>query len=163
MRLLHIRYGCLILLIAIFSFAFAACHSWGHFWETPASSAGSNGGGAAGTLTTIRFADTGQTTCYNASASQACGDLVNFPYQDADFANIPAARSFTGPTQHPTYTSDYTTADNVTGLVWRTCSEGLSGAACATGTAGAFTLSPDTATPQCLSLNAANGGAGRPL
>jgi len=109
-------------------------------------------------LTSLRFADTGQTTCYNASASQACGDLVSFPYQDADFVNIPAARSFTGPTL--VGASDYITTDNVTGLVWKTCSEGLSGAACATGTVGSYKLSPDTATPQCASLNAANSGTG---
>ncbi len=45
------------------------------------------------------------------------------------------ARSYTGPTAHGTYTSDYTTTDNATGLIWKTCSQGLSGAICATGTA----------------------------
>lgn len=68
------------------------------------------------------IADTGQTTCYNTAGTViACGDAT-WPSQDADFANTPNARSFTGPTASG---SDYTTKDNVTGLVWKSCSEGL--------------------------------------
>ncbi len=110
------------------------------------------------------FSDTGQTLCSSGASADlamaACPNASVGAVQDGDFVNIPAARSFTGPTQHVTYTSDYTTTDNVTGLVWNACSEGLSGPACATGTAGTYTLSPDTATPACAALNSANSGAG---
>lgn len=72
------------------------------------------------------------------------------------------ARSYTGPTQHGTYTGDYTTKDNATGLVWKTCSQGLSGATCATG--GAVQLdwvnASDHATNGCTALNSANAGSG---
>ncbi|HNM06711.1 MAG TPA: chitobiase/beta-hexosaminidase C-terminal domain-containing protein, partial [Leptospiraceae bacterium] len=44
-------------------------------------------------------------------------------------------RSYSGPTQNKTFTSDYTTTDNATGLIWKTCSQGLSGANCAAGSA----------------------------
>lgn len=105
------------------------------------------------------FADTGQTQCYDASTAQTCPTVTaTHPRQDAEVADIPAARSFTGPTQHPLYTNDYTTTDNITGLVWRTCSQGQSGPACGTGGAATFTLSPDTTT--CAALNANNAGAG---
>ncbi|MBV6494554.1 MAG: hypothetical protein LDLANPLL_02587 [Turneriella sp.] len=104
------------------------------------------------------FADTGQTLCYDTSAATACtGSGGSYPNQDADFADIPAARSFTGPTAHAVYTSDYTTTDNVTGLVWKTCSEGLSGSSC-TGTVS--NLNFTAATTACSALNSANGGKG---
>lgn len=107
------------------------------------------------------IADTGQTLCYNDTASAGCATTAStHPRQDADFVDTPRARSFTGPTQHVTYATDYTTTDNVSGLIWKTCSEGLSGATCATGTIGTYTLSPDTATPQCTGLNLVNAGAG---
>lgn len=108
------------------------------------------------------FADTGQTLCSSGasgdSAMAACPQSLTG--QDGDSSDLPRARSFTGPIQHSIFTSDYTTADNVTGLVWKACSEGLSGATCASGSAGTYTLSPDTATPVCAGLNVANSGAG---
>jgi hypothetical protein len=101
--------------------------------------------------------DTGQTLCYNGSGTTACGDTV-WPRQDADYLDTPNARSFTGPTAHTTWTSDYTTTDNVTGLVWKTCSEGLSGATCATGTVSTATWY--NAFDSCSAWNTANSGAG---
>ncbi len=104
--------------------------------------------------------DTGQTTC--SSGASGDGALAACPQtitgQDGDFADTPNARSYAGPTQHATYTTDYTTKDNTTGLVWKTCSEGLSGAACATGTASTMTW--NNAVNQCAALNTANSGAG---
>jgi Protein of unknown function (DUF1566)/Chitobiase/beta-hexosaminidase C-terminal domain len=73
-----------------------------------------------------------------------------------------AARGYTGPTAHGTYTGDYTTTDNATGLVWKTCTQGLSGATCATGTAVTLTwanASADVANG-CNALNSANSGNG---
>ncbi|TGL60767.1 DUF1566 domain-containing protein [Leptospira sarikeiensis] len=43
-------------------------------------------------------------------------------------------QTYTGPTQNPTYTADYTTYDSSTGLTWKTCWEGISGATCGAGT-----------------------------
>ncbi|MCP5502809.1 MAG: DUF1566 domain-containing protein [Leptospiraceae bacterium] len=73
------------------------------------------------------------------------------------------SRSYTGPTQHGTYTSDYTTTDNATGLVWKTCTQGLSGASCGTGTAVSnltWANATSDATNGCSALNSANGGNG---
>lgn len=110
----------------------------------------------ASAITTFPIADSGQALCYNALGTQACGDGL-WPGQDADFVSKPRARSFSGPNQYLA-TSDYTTTDLVTGLVWKTCTEGLSGATCSTGTTTnvSFTTAPTT----CIALNSANSGAG---
>jgi hypothetical protein len=81
-----------------------------------------------------------------------------YPNQNGDFPNSPIARDFTGPTQHAVYTNDYTTADNVTGLIYKTCSEGLSGPTCATG--AALTYPWANAVAACTALNSLNAGAG---
>ena len=72
------------------------------------------------------------------------------------------ARGYTGPTQHETYTSDYTTTDTATGLVWKTCTQGLSGATCATGTAVTLIWANASAdaTNGCTALNSVNSGNG---
>ncbi|MDH5721217.1 MAG: DUF1566 domain-containing protein, partial [Spirochaetia bacterium] len=95
-----------------------------------------------------------QTQCRNESGTLiACAGTG----QDGEYQRGRTV-SFTGPTPHGTYTSDYTTTDNVTGLVWKSCSEGQTGAAC-TGTATTHTW--DTAdTTTCSALNSANGGVG---
>ncbi|TGM95292.1 DUF1566 domain-containing protein [Leptospira yasudae] len=104
------------------------------------------------------ISDTGQTSCYtNAGAITPCTGTG----QDGEFSNIPNVRSFTGPTQHSVYTTDYTTLDNLRGLVWKTCPEGQTGATCA-GVASA--ISWNTATlggiGSCNALNAQNAGNG---
>jgi hypothetical protein len=67
------------------------------------------------------------------------------------------ARSYSGPTAHAVFTTDYTTTDNVTGLVWKTCNEGKTGAACA-GVATTYTWYDSI--NACSGLNAANAGSG---
>jgi len=101
--------------------------------------------------------DAGQTNCYNNSASQAC-PVAGFPGQDASFAGVPSLRNFSGPTQHMA-TTQYTTTDNATGLVWKACPEGKSGATCATGTAS--TMNWYNALNQCSALNLTGGYAGK--
>lgn len=101
--------------------------------------------------------DTGQTTCYNDTTSISCGN-TSWPRQDGDYTNTPVAHNFIGPTQHATYTNDYTTTDNVTGLVWKSCSEGQSGTTCATGTASQMTWY--NAVNGCAALNTSNSGNG---
>lgn len=49
-------------------------------------------------------------------------------------ASPSGTQTYTGPTQNPTYTADYTTYDSSTGLTWKTCWEGISGATCGSGT-----------------------------
>lgn len=106
------------------------------------------------------IADTGQTNCYDSAGNViTCNeDPAGYPRQDGLWTNKPNARSYTGPTQHPTYTTNYTTKDNVTGLVWKSCSEGLSDSNCGTGTV--WSLSWDNAQNACANLNTLNGGAG---
>ncbi|HPO47042.1 MAG TPA: DUF1566 domain-containing protein [Spirochaetota bacterium] len=108
----------------------------------------------------LPVADTGQTLCYDASGNTiACDEGVGgYPRQDGFYVNKPNARLFTGPTQHPIYTSDYTTNDNLTGLVWKSCSEGLSGSNCGTGAATAYNW--NNALEACIVLNSLNGGLG---
>lgn len=71
------------------------------------------------------------------------------------------ARSFSGPNQHPTYTDDYTTTDLSTGLIWRTCVQGRTGADCSSGiTSTILRTQVNTATNGCYSLNTMNSGMG---
>lgn len=100
--------------------------------------------------------DTGQPLCYNNIAPVGC-PVGGFPGQDADFLNTPGTPSFTGPTMHPIHTSDYTTSDNVTGLVWHSCNQGRTGATCI---GGSTTHTWFNAINTCAPLNTANAGAG---
>ena len=72
------------------------------------------------------------------------------------------SKSYDGPTQHATYTGDYTTKGNATGLIWKTCSQGLTGATCTTGTAKTLVWANanDDPTDGCTALNSENGGDG---
>lgn len=104
----------------------------------------------------IPIKKTGLTTCYSDDSVITCGDL-NSPNQDGDI-QAGTTPTYSGPTQHPTYSNDYTTTDNVTGLIWKSCIEGASGANCGTGQM----LSWDyiTAKNKCESLNLLNAGEG---
>lgn len=95
-----------------------------------------------------------QTTCWNASGTviSCSGTGHDGEYQAGRVIN------FTGPTQHATYTSDYTTTDSGTGLVWKSCIEGKSGSDCSTGSTTTADLT--TATSSCTALNSSNSGAG---
>ncbi|EMN84483.1 PF07603 family protein [Leptospira interrogans serovar Grippotyphosa str. UI 12769] len=64
--------------------------------------------------------------------------------------------SFTNQTVN---TTEYITIDNNTGLVWKTCHEGRSGATCTTGSDNLFNLA--TAITACNNLNAGTGYANR--
>ncbi|WP_154645661.1 putative Ig domain-containing protein, partial [Leptospira interrogans] len=64
--------------------------------------------------------------------------------------------SFTNQTVN---TTEYITIDNNTGLVWKTCHEGRSGATCTTGLDNLFNLA--TAITACNNLNAGTGYANR--
>jgi hypothetical protein len=114
--------------------------------------------------TTVRnqafpLADHGNTSCYNSTGTViACANTGSWPGQDGFYNNIPLAPSYTGPTAHATYTADRTTLDNVTGLRWRTCQVGKTGATCATGTAS--TLTWEDAILACQALNTQNSGNG---
>lgn len=112
-------------------------------------------------VTVFTYADTGQIECSSGVTGE--GAMATCPQtvvaQDAELTASPAARSFTGPTGHVVYTGDYVTKDNVTGLVWKTCTSDQSGPTCAVGGA-TYTKNPDTATSACTALNAANAGAG---
>ena len=104
------------------------------------------------------LADSGQNLCYGItnSSSQTCPHGT-YAGQDGETVH-PVARSFTGPTAHATYTSDYTTKDNVTGLTWKTCVEGKEGATCGTGSFLSYTWFD--AHNACAALNSMNSGAG---
>lgn len=103
--------------------------------------------------------DTEQASCYDAAGTVvACTNTGSLGRQDAYFTNTPSAPSLSGPTQHATFTADYTTRDNVTGLVWNSCSEGLSDAGCTTGSAASLTWTD--AINGCAALNSMHSGSG---
>ena len=113
--------------------------------------------------------DTGQTTCYNSSSNISCPSTgQDFFGQDANFVNTPYARSFTGPTQHGTFTNDYVTKDNTTGLTWTSCSIGQSWDQAESNCSGVSNTEPYGATQfehsmaigACTSLNSMNSGTG---
>lgn len=105
------------------------------------------------------LADMGNASCYNTiGGAITCANTGSWPGQDGFYANIPLSQSFTGPTAHPTYTADRATLDNVTGLRWRTCQIGKSGATCTTGTASTMTW--ENAILACQNLNTLNAGNG---
>lgn len=101
--------------------------------------------------------DNGNTSCSNMTTTTACSDIGTWPRQDRFFVNTPSAPSYTGPTIHGTYTTDRRTIDDVTGIVWKTCVEGETGASC-TGTANSYTW--ENALNACSALNIANSGVG---
>lgn len=131
-----------LVLPIILMLTYASCVGWGTFWVI-------DGDGSGYRL----IADTGQTTCA-ASASgngamTACGG-VPVTGQDGHFVNIPNARSFSGPTAFGA-TTNRTTRDNLTGLVWKTCAEGYTDPSC---TGGASSFDWSSAPAACSALNA---------
>ena len=103
--------------------------------------------------------DTGQLSCHDNSAIQTCASVSGtFPGQDAAYSNIPNAKGLQLPTTNSGYSSDYVTKNTLTGIVWKTCMEGLSGPTCATG--GVSSQDYTTASSTCSALNSANAGAG---
>jgi len=104
---------------------------------------------------------TGQTQCWNiiGNLTTCTGTGQDGEYQKGRVPNftIPVASTFSSDGVN----IDYTTTDNDTGLIWKTCSEGLSDPFCATGTA--TTMDWATATgvgTGCDALNSVNAGAG---
>lgn len=65
---------------------------------------------------------------------------------------------YTGPTNHATYSGNYTTTDQATGRVWKSCVEGVTGATCFPALPTLSNWIP--AGLACRALNDANTGAG---
>gem|GEM_PF-880654 len=96
---------------------------------------------------------TGQTQCYDVSGNViACVGTG----QDGEYQSGQPAAVYSGPNQHATYTNDYTTTDTTSGLVWKTCVEGLSGSDCGTGTV----VTNGQYNGNCNLLNSKNSGIG---
>ena len=94
--------------------------------------------GVTGTSSPSQPLKTGQTTCYDVSGNPISCTGTG---QDGDYQKG-QARSYTD-------NSDGTITDNSTGLMWKKCSEGLSGSDCETGSA--TTMNWTTATSTCES------------
>ncbi|MDH5718544.1 MAG: DUF4215 domain-containing protein [Spirochaetia bacterium] len=95
---------------------------------------------------------TNQTQCWDASGAEiSCTNTG----QDGEYQRGRNA-NFTGPIQYGA-TTDYTTTDNDTGLIWKSCHEGQSGGTCS-GTGS--TIAWSTANTNCSALDNLNGGAG---
>ena len=116
--------------------------------------------------------DTGQSSCYYfhegsgawredpaCSKDYTVGSPLR-PYgQDAHYPQHPNLRSFAGPTEDTVFTDDFTTADLVTGLVWRSCAEGQWDSSCSGG-ADFHSWDEWALEEPCASLNAQHDGAG---
>ena len=97
---------------------------------------------------------TGQTACWDQDGnSVSCSGTG----QDGDYQKG-VDQDYTGPQADATYTGDYTTSDNVTGITWTSCPLGKSGATCGSGTATTYTFF--AALNACASLNSAHSGVG---
>jgi hypothetical protein len=91
--------------------------------------------GVTGTMYPATPFKTGQTTCYDlAGASRSCTGTG----EDGE--------SHKGITASYTDNGDETITDNNTGLMWRKCSLGLSGASCGTGAASQIDFNTATST-----------------
>jgi hypothetical protein len=86
------------------------------------------------------------------------GQITSYAAGDDASANIGVNYSFSGPIADATYPSDYTTKDNATGILWKSCSEGLSGINCLSGALSANSFT--NITTSCSNLNSQNGGNG---
>ncbi|TGL87154.1 DUF1566 domain-containing protein [Leptospira congkakensis] len=66
--------------------------------------------------------------------------------------------NYSGPSANATYPNDYTTYDQSTGILWKSCSQGLEGPTCGINsiTAGNFS----TLSSSCTALNSLNSGNG---
>ncbi len=97
---------------------------------------------------------TGVVLCYigTSSSTTACSGTA----QDGDY-QAGSTASFTGSTL--VGASDYITTDNNTGLIWKSCNEGKSGALCATGSNSS--ISNATASSNCSALNSGAGYGNR--
>jgi hypothetical protein len=99
---------------------------------------------------------TGQTGCWDqAGGPIACAASG----QDGEYQKG-VTRAYTGPTQHGTYPNDYTTTDEATGLIWKSCSQGQTGANCSGVAVTLDWTTAQTGVGGCNELNAMNSGAG---
>ncbi|WP_061249472.1 DUF1566 domain-containing protein [Leptospira alstonii] len=117
--------------------------------------------GAATNFNPSALFDTGQTLCWDGGGTvQDCATLL--PGADGNFNNLPNARTFTGPTQHCRFPSDYTTLDTLHGLTWKTCAQGQTGSNCAGGAPISISWTDANAglAGSCSALNGLNGGQG---
>ncbi len=98
------------------------------------------------TIPGVSIADSGQSD-----------DHISTFGEDSDYSK-PYARSFNGPEQYGS-TDNYITVDNVTGLTWKTCSEGQTfDAASSSCTETVLKLTWEDAGNACSSLGSANYG-----
>ncbi|TGK09531.1 DUF1566 domain-containing protein [Leptospira selangorensis] len=95
-------------------------------------------------------------TIPSSSLKDEAGNAINHQssFTTTSGATISGGQTYTGPTAHGTYTSDITTTDNSTGLVWKTCWEGRTGPSC-TGTQNEMTWT--NALDGCAYLNTVHG------
>lgn len=100
-------------------------------------------------------ADTGQTSCWDqAGTNQVCSGTG----KDGAYTDIPNPIGFLAPSSSELYPNDFITQNTLTGLVWKTCSEGATGIGC-TGNA-ATTQDWSNSNTLCANLNGVNGGKG---
>ncbi|MCZ8342646.1 MAG: DUF1566 domain-containing protein [Leptospira sp.] len=100
-------------------------------------------------------ADTGQISCWDqAGTNQICSGTG----KDGSYTDIPNPNGFMAPSSSELYPNDFITQNTLTGLVWKTCSEGATGTGC---TGNAATLQNwSNSNTLCSNLNGVNGGMG---
>ncbi|TGK61767.1 DUF1566 domain-containing protein [Leptospira wolffii] len=106
---------------------------------------------------TVPVPDTNVSECQDNSNYISCGN-TNLPNQDGDVQNSPNAPVYTTIQTLNGYTNDPVVVDSQSGVVWKSCLEGLSGSNCTTGAASGQTWT--SAKTTCANLNSANSGNG---
>lgn len=89
---------------------------------------------------------TGQSTSYASGDDFSIGSGISTNY--------------TGPSASTTYPNDYTTFDQSTGILWKSCSQGLEGPTCAINSPGLTGGTYTTLDASCTALNSLNSGSG---
>ncbi|PJZ44912.1 DUF1566 domain-containing protein [Leptospira brenneri] len=89
---------------------------------------------------------TGQTAIYSSGDDGSFGSGISTNY--------------TGPSANATYPNDYISLDQSTGIIWKTCSQGLEGPTCAINSPGLTTGGITVLTTSCNALNSLNSGNG---
>ncbi|WP_167483033.1 DUF1566 domain-containing protein [Leptospira noumeaensis] len=88
------------------------------------------------------------------------GQTASYTAGDDAFIGSGLSISYGTPNSSASYPNDYTTLDNATGILWKTCSEGLSGSTCAINSPSVTTADITTLIASCNALNTANSGNG---
>ncbi|WP_209452016.1 Lcl domain-containing protein [Leptospira ryugenii] len=87
------------------------------------------------------------------------GQIISYAANDDGALQKGSPRNYTGPSAPSAYPADHITRENTMGIIWKSCTQGFSGATCVTAVSGnQFTFAD--ASLECSNMNSLNAGAG---